>query len=133
LRSSTLVGAGIYAAIGITRQARKLRDKRGEFSRALQSVTGQAGLQATHAIRRKTPADDFLLQLECLFHFKRKRVGSSHHRPASINPYVELGAFRAAACYILPSRHDTLKAKHQAPSLKAQTEWHVPNDRSSVV
>jgi hypothetical protein len=29
-------------------------DKRDEFSRALQSAAGQAGLQTTHSIRRKT-------------------------------------------------------------------------------
>jgi len=34
-------------------------------------------------------------------YFVRKRVGSSHHKRASINPYAEPGAFRAAACYVL--------------------------------
>ncbi len=33
--------------------------------------------------------------------FVRKRVGSSHHKRASINTYAELDAFRAAACYVL--------------------------------
>lgn len=103
------------------------RDKRDEFSRAPQSAAGQAGLQTTHSIRRKTlrrtwqgvrkrapefhcRADDFLLQRDCvLLHLVRKRVGSSHPKPASINPYAELRVTRGAVCYVLSSAgHDPL-------------------------
>jgi hypothetical protein len=70
-------------------------------------------------VRKRAPgfhcrADDFLLQRECVtLHFVRKRVGSSHHKPASINPYAELGAFRAAACYVLSPAGTTILSRRE--------------------
>lgn len=45
------------------------------------------------------------------FTFVRERVGSSYHKPASINPYADLGAFRAGACYALSQQMGQPRAR----------------------
>lgn len=56
------------------------------------------------------------------FTFVQERLGSSHHKPASINPYAERGASRAAACYAYPQQARSFRAGNGLRCRKATSE-----------